>query len=259
MLRKLRIAVLLYVLAFVAVGQYLTTRSSRAWDAPLWVDVYPVHGDTSAAVERYVAALDEPDFEAVEAFFAAEAESASLAIGRPFRFDVAPPLAEPPPALPRAPGVLGVLGWSLRMRWFTTRLVWSSDRPRPDIVLYAVYHGAEPARVLDDSGALEKGMIVVANLFANSAAEATNHVVIAHELLHTVGATDKYDPRTGMPVHPVGFAAPAARPRFPQQRAELMAGRIPLAAERARMPASLREVVVGPATAAEIGWTARTD
>ena len=51
------------------------------------------------------------------------------------------------------------------------------------------------------------------------------------------------------------IAAPLADPLYPQQRAELMAGRIALGQQEAAIPDSLRETVIGPATALEIGWT----
>lgn len=259
MLKKLRIAVLLYVLVFLAAGHYLTRQRSRSWDTPLWVDIYPVHADASAGTAGYVDTLDADSFAAVEAFFAAEAERFDLDTARPFRFSVAEPLTRPPPEPPRDPGIFDALAWSLRLRWQTARLVWTSDRPRPDVVVYAVYHGTDRARVLDASRALEKGMIVVAHLFAGRAAGPTNDVVVAHELLHTVGASDKYDPITMRPEYPAGYAAPDARPRLPQHDAELMGGRVPVAADAVRMPAGLDEVVIGPVTAAEIGWTRAAD
>jgi len=40
-------------------------------------------------------------------------------------------------------------------------------------------------------------------------------VVIAHELLHTVGATDKYDPATNESSLPEGYAEPDKIPLFP--------------------------------------------
>lgn len=81
-----------------------------------------------------------------------------------------------------------------------------------------------------------------------------NHVVIAHELLHLVGATDKYDLATGTPVYPEGYAEPPLAPLYPQSTAELMGGRIPLSPEASKMPKDLSECLLGPATAAEIGW-----
>jgi len=41
---------------------------------------------------------------------------------------------------------------------------------------------------------------------------------------------------------------------FPQEQAELMAGRIPLSESRAEQPESLRQVVIGTLTAREINW-----
>ena len=81
--------------------------------------------------------------------------------------------------------------------------------------------------------------------------------MIAHELLHTLGATDKYDLQTNQPCFPHGFAEPDREPRYPQALAELMGGRIPISSDEAQTPESLRQVVVGPATAAEIGWTSK--
>ena len=43
------------------------------------------------------------------------------------------------------------------------------------------------------STGLQKGMLGVVNAFASADQEGSNAVVIAHELLHTFGATDKYD------------------------------------------------------------------
>ena len=48
------------------------------------------------------------------------------------------------------------------------------------------------------------------------------------------------------------FGNPEAQPLLPQKRAEIMAGRVPLNAREALMPGSLKEVVIGPATASEI-------
>jgi hypothetical protein len=83
---------------------------------------------------------------------------------------------------------------------------------------------------------------------------AENDVVIAHELLHTVGATDKYDPANDAPRFPDGLGDPGQIPLYPQRYAELMAGRRMLTSERWEQVSSLDEVVVGAATAQEIHW-----
>jgi hypothetical protein len=81
-----------------------------------------------------------------------------------------------------------------------------------------------------------------------------NCIVIAHELLHTLGATDKYDPADGKPVFPVGFAEPDRHPLYPQPFAEIMAGRRMVSESLWEMPSSLDEVTIGETTATEINW-----
>ena len=122
------------------------------------------------------------------------------------------------------------------------------------MLVFAVFHEPSAYLALDRSTALRKGLIAVANVFADADARGANQMVLAHELLHTLGATDKYSAGTNLPRFPEGYAAPTAEPLLPQKKAELMAGRIPISSTSAEIPASLREVVVGPATAIEIGW-----
>ncbi|MCC6216515.1 MAG: hypothetical protein IT376_16755 [Polyangiaceae bacterium] len=78
--------------------------------------------------------------------------------------------------------------------------------------------------------------------------------VATHELLHTLGATDKYDPR-GMALLPDGLADPTLSPLYPQVAAEIMARNVVVAPHRERAPETLDELAVGPVTAREIGWT----
>lgn len=257
MFKAARIAILLYVLLFVAVGQVVSTLNSTDWREPLWIDAYPVDGDGSDASRAYIEHLDDSEFAAIETFFAREAQRYGVPIDAPVRFALAPPLTESLPELPAHGSVLAAMAWSLRMRWLTTKLNWRSDRPRPDIVLYLVYHDGDDTPVMDRSGALRKGLIAVTNVFAGRASQPSNQVVIAHELLHTLGATDKYDPATNLPLYPIGFADPEARPLLPQRRAEIMAGRIPINEHEAQIPWNLDWVEVGAATAAEIRWVER--
>ena len=41
-----------------------------------------------------------------------------------------------------------------------------------------------------------------------------NNVIVAHEILHTFGATDKYDPATTQPRYPDGYAEPGRASRM---------------------------------------------
>ena len=81
-----------------------------------------------------------------------------------------------------------------------------------------------------------------------------NNVIITHEFLHTLGATDKYDPATNRPTYPDGYADPDQQPPEPQTFAEIMAGRIPVSQTQAKIPESLNDVVIGELTAKEINW-----
>ncbi|MFQ5329248.1 MAG: hypothetical protein ACE5D4_04575 [Thermodesulfobacteriota bacterium] len=108
--------------------------------------------------------------------------------------------------------------------------------------------------MLDHSLGLQKGLIGIVNIFADRMSRATNNVVITHELLHTVGATDKYDPATNHPLHPDGYAEPDLEPLFPQRFAEIMGGRMPLSETESVIPASLDKVIIGYKTGEEINW-----
>jgi hypothetical protein len=72
---------------------------------------------------------------------------------------------------------------------------------------------------------------------------------------HTFGASDKYDPQTNQPRYPEGYAEPARNPLYPQQQAEIMAGRVAMSQRSAEAPIGLSQVVIGPVTAREIHWT----
>jgi len=82
----------------------------------------------------------------------------------------------------------------------------------------------------------------------------TNNVVIAHEILHTLGATDKYDPVSLEPLFPAGYAEPHRQPLLPQSLTEIMAGRYVVSPGTFEMPDSLRDARVGSETAREIRW-----
>ncbi|MGQ0506355.1 MAG: hypothetical protein ACT4TC_13670 [Myxococcaceae bacterium] len=76
---------------------------------------------------------------------------------------------------------------------------------------------------------------------------------VAHELLHCLGASDKYD-EAGHAQLPHGLVAPAQNPLFPQPAAEVMVGEVSLQPNTGRLPQSLSEVKIGPTTAREIHW-----
>jgi len=94
---------------------------------------------------------------------------------------------------------------------------------------------------------LHPGYLLI-NAFASKDYQGSNNVVIAHELMHTFGASDKYGP-DGEPVYPEGYADAYQDPLYPQTRAEIMGGRIALSQTKSKMPEGLSNVAVGAITA----------
>jgi len=251
--RQLRITILLVVLFFVAMNTWLTEARTRSWNSTLWMVVYPVNGDGSRTTQRYIDGLTADDFDGIETFVAAQARGYRVALSDPLTVRLAPQVEHQPPMPPAAGGTLSIMLWSLQLRyWAFTHD--NYDGPDPDIQMFVVYHDPAENGRLQHSLGIQKGMIGVVNAFASPALAARNSVVIAHEFLHTVGASDKYDPATNQPLYPIGFAEPQREPLYPQRLAEIMGGRVPLSAHDAVMPKSLMACSIGTETALEIGW-----
>lgn len=253
-LGTLRIAILLAVLAFVALGAWLDKARSTDWDATLRVTVYPLTADTDPLTHQYVADLAAEDFDAAEEFFAEEARRHRVELQEPVRIRVSRAAPGLPPAAPSDPGPFSVALWSLRMRYWAWRVAASDPLPTPDVQVFALYHAADQTTAVPDSLGLSKGLLAVTHLYAGREAAGSNLVVLVHELLHTLGSTDKYDRATGQPLVPDGLGDPAQQPLYPQAFAEIMAGRLALSPREAEIPQGLGQAVVGAATAREIGW-----
>lgn len=254
MWRNIRITVLLLVLAVVAVSAWLDRHRTTSWRRTVWVGLYPLSADGSAISNEYLKRLHETDFQPVEHFLTDESHRHGQALNQPVRLLLFPTPAAPPPALRAGEGWLGTLIWSLKLRWYRWRTVRASTQPAPQIALFLLYHDPSRQSVLPHSLGMQRGLTGVVHLYAEAAQEAQNQIVIAHELLHTFGATDKYDLQTLAPAWPEGFAEPQRQPRYPQSLAEIMAGRIPLEVAEQQMPDDLAQVLVGASTAREIGW-----
>jgi hypothetical protein len=253
--RGIRIALLLAVLGMVALDAWLTRVRTTSWENTLRVSLYPIAADDSAATRAYVSQLTRDDFAAIEAFMKEQAPAYGVAAAEPLRVWLRPALDQLPPLPPADRGLFGTIGWSLKLRWWASRREAAQPKPRGQARIFVLYYDPKSTPAVAHSLGLKEGLIGIVHAFASPAQAPTNNVVIAHEVLHTLGATDKYDPASGQPRYPDGYADPDAQPRHPQDAAEIMGGRIPLSASRAEIPVSLDQVVVGAATAAEIGWT----
>jgi hypothetical protein len=250
--KTVRIALLLFILFFVAVSTWLTQARSTDWNNSLWVKLYPINADGSATADKFIASLEAEDFESIEEFIAREVTRYGRSLTRPVRIELGEPVREQPPAVGAGTGMLGVMLWSMKMRWWAARIGAGQDEIDPDVRIFVRYHSPEDHFVLENSVGLQKGMVGVVNAYAGSLQRGSNSVIIAHELLHTLGATDKYDPGSGQPVAPDGLAEPDREPLYPQRFAEIMGGRIALAHDDAVIPGGLRFARIGPLTASEI-------
>jgi hypothetical protein len=253
--KSIRIVLLLLVLLAVALHAWLDRVATQSWHEPLWVGLFPLNGDGTASTADYVASLRGSDFGAIEDFFAREARRYRLKLDEPVHVELYPPGSKLPPTLDPAAGPLGMAWWSLKLRWFAAQSTHVPGRAPARVRLFLLYHDPAGLERAPDSHGLQKGLVGVVHLFADPGMSGQNNIVIAHELLHTVGASDKYDLGSGAPLFPLGYGDRGQQPLYPQERAEIMAGRRALSAAEWDMPRTLAGVVLGPETALEIRWT----
>jgi hypothetical protein len=245
-----RIGALLIILLVVAEIDF---QSNILWQQPVVVAIHPLMADSSPKTEQFINTLNQNSFHEIEWFFERSAELYNFSLEQPLTFRLESSTATYPPELPDSPNIFSVVIWSLRMRLWAMNIDYYSEE-KPDVQLVLLYHDPQKSNRVPHSFGLEKGKIGVAHIFASDNMAPSNKVVIAHELLHTLGASDKYDAATNIPQYPDGYANPDQEPLHPQSEAEIMGGRIPESAASATIPEALSQVVMGPVTATEIGW-----
>lgn len=256
MFRKFRILLLLLVLATVALTTWRAGARLTAWEHSVHVALYPIAADDSPATARYLSQLDADSLGEIGQWIEGEIRRYGKTVLQPVVVRVARPLSSQPPLPPQRPGAVDAILWSLKLRWWAAQND-AIDGPKPQVRLFVLYHDPERNPALPHSTGLSKGQLGLIHAFASRPQHRQNAVIIGHELLHVFGASDKYDPATAQPLHPQGYAEPARSPLLPQELAEIMGGRIPLAADHSEIPANLAETLIGPETAREIGLLGR--
>ena len=250
MFKKIRIAILFLILLMVLTSTYRTKVNSVSWKYTLWVNVYPINGDNSAVVDAYINSLNVKAFHPVEEFISRSAKEYGAINNAGIEIRLQKPMSQRPPAPPLNADMLDVIWWSLQFRWWAYR---HSELvgPGPQVRLFVQYFDPKNTHLLH-STALQKGLIGQVNAYASDDMNQQNNIIVAHEFLHTLGATDKYDLSNNQPLYPDGYAEPNLSPTYPQKKAEIMAGRIPISPQDAVMPRNLNEVIIGDITAKEI-------
>ncbi|OTG67410.1 hypothetical protein [Acinetobacter silvestris] len=250
MWKNIRVACLLIILVIVAVNAWRDM--NQDWNKPITVLLHPINADARPATAHYIQQLSIDDLEEMQRYLQTQSKEFR---GQPtqFYFQLGRELKKIPPKVPESNSILSNIWWSLKFRYYAWQQHERGDGS-PSVTLYLNYYDPQYIKQLKHSVALERGRIGSVNLFASTKQSGSNKVVLVHELLHAFGAKDKYDLQTGQPIYPLGYADPEQNPLYPQHRAEIMGGYIPLNAKQSQTPDSLSDTMISRATAQEIDW-----
>lgn len=252
---RVRVTVLLLALFGVALYAWNDARSRSArrdWARPLEVAVVVLAepGVDEAAIESFRARLP-----ALEDRFYFEKQRYLRGSWKPFAFTMFGPL--PPhgdaPKLDEE-GFLALAGHSYAIwRYFgeVDERAHLTPKAFASRIYVTVRAPREANRTFAEGESEQDGRIGSVDVELDPSSVDYALFVVAHELMHTVGATDKYDAK-GRPKFPEGLADPDAGSY--QVDVEIMAQTRPVTSDLFAPPDSLGNVGVGPATAREIGW-----
>jgi len=255
--RLMRIIVLLSILFVLVVGSWMAEKRLAGWDRSAGVTVYPIVADDAARTLDYAQSVDESSFAAVNEFMARESMPYGITVTPAFFIQVAQVSTGLPPEIPDRHSPVAIAWWSLKMRWWAWRMGFNDDLVGTDIQMFILFHGVSRRTEIDISVGMRKGRYGVVNAYAQKSASPRNLIIFTHELMHVLGASDKYIPATREPEFPFGFADPDQHPLFPQKSAEIMGVRIPMSSFASKMPRSLKQCKIGRRTAEEIGFFAQ--
>ena len=255
--KLIRVVFLLSILFVILLSTWMTEKRMAAWERPILVTVFPIAADDDPGTLAFVEEIDTESFDAVNRFMARESSPYGFTVRPAFRFQVATPGQQLPPPVPARFEPARVAWWSLKMRWWAWMRDIESDLITPDIQMFVLFHRLGGESETGISVGMRKGRYGIVKAYAKERLNYSNLVVFTHELLHVLGATDKYVLSNGEPIFPHGYAQPDKRPLFPQQTAEIMGGRIPINSFSSVMPESLDQCKIGKQTAEEIGFLAR--
>jgi hypothetical protein len=252
--KSIRVLILLFILFIVAANQWKTRAKLASWEQPVWITIYPVLTEGSDDIRPYVDKLSANSYAEIGEFLRLQGKYHGRQLNMPVMFQMAPPIFKQPPALPDEGAMIQTVFWSLKMRWWTWRRDREDGLPGADVQMFVQFHNIDHPQFTERSVGVQNGMYGIVNVFAHQSYAKVNRIVITHELLHILGASDKYYMSTSQPINPIGLAEPGRIPLYPQKLAEIMGGRIAVSDNKAVMPKSLKECVIGAATALEIGW-----
>jgi hypothetical protein len=255
---RVRVGFLLAVLGGVLLYAAKDIHSRRArndWDRTLVVALVvvregPITDPSVAALRGRLPALEDRLYE--------ESRRYDPRHAKPIRFELFGPIDTPGPRPQVGLGLRGAVVYAYEKWRFLREIDDRAHLPTGDFDS-RVYLLASPpvsskrARVEGESEQGGRVGLVGVELVDKVVDFAL--IVAAHELFHTLGATDKYDAQGNTSI-PAGLVEPDKVPRYPQDYVEIMARFRPTSATAGELPDTLADLAVGPVTAREIGWSA---
>ena len=252
---RVRVTVLLLVLFGVALYAWNDVRSRKArrdWAHPLEVAVVVLAepGVDTAALDAFRERLP-----ALEERLTSEKHRYQPGSWKPFAFTMFGPLP-PSGAAPKLEedGFFALAGHSYaNWRYFgeVDERAHLTAKAYASRIYVTVRAPRDANRTFVEGESEQDGRIGSVDVELDPASVDFALIVVAHELMHTLGATDKYDPK-GRPKLPEGLAEPDLGTY--QTKVEIMAQTRPVTIDVFAQPDTLGDVAVGPATAREVGW-----
>jgi hypothetical protein len=252
--RNLRILVLLVLLGTVAMYVKDQKLVTQGWYQTLDIVIYPINPTNSPIAQRYIDSLSDKNFSSIDQFIQRESKKYDIVSSTPTKTRLGETLTVIPPEPPKpGGGPFQAIIWSLKLRWWMWQNAPEEINDKYLVRMFVLYHDPSLKNQLKHSVGLQKGLVGIVNAYGVKSQSRQNNIVIAHEFLHTVGASDKYDV-LGNPIAPYGLGNPNQSPLYPQRKAEIMAGTRALSAGTSEMPNGFKRMVIGKKTAQEIGW-----
>src|SRR3954466_11354699 len=165
MLRFIRMGLLLGVLVAVAQSAWIARGRTTEWKEPLRVETYPINAVDSAVTDKYIQGLPRDGFEPLATFMREQARIYGLPLNSPVEVYVAPRVNAIPAEPPREAGLLGIMSWSLQLRFWAWRND-AYDGPKGHVRVFVKYFAPALDLRLAHSVGLREGLIGVVNAFA---------------------------------------------------------------------------------------------
>jgi hypothetical protein len=248
-------AILVLVLVYAA--RDITRRQARrVWDRPLEVGVVLVQA-VAAPIEPATAALLQKRVSALKSALASEYTRYHPGSASLFHFQSFGPVSTAE-TLPSIEGEewYAPVKQAYQLWRYTSALDRAGQVPSRglDSRIYVLMEGIKDEREKFVEGFSQQGgHFGIARVQLDESTVDLALFVVAHELFHTLGATDKYG-AAGNALIPEGLGDPNQVPLYPQLKTEVMARNRVLGRGKEAVPESLDELSVGPLTAREIGW-----